>query len=122
MNRGTAIKCGSYFKRCSDTEGFQWVDIEAAGFDTFFRAAHDETVDEILLSAFLHAPHLFKAVSIRDIFRVPAEPVLDPNHIDRIKGDREGIYRIPLSTKGGVRNGVTNSSTPQKSTPYTEKI
>jgi hypothetical protein len=41
----------SYFERCRDTNGFRWLDIEAAGFDTVLRAAHDGTVDQILLSA-----------------------------------------------------------------------
>jgi choline dehydrogenase len=40
-----------YFDRCRDTDGFGWLAIEAAGFDTVFQAAHDATVDKILLSA-----------------------------------------------------------------------
>ena len=96
-----------YFERCRGTDGFRWLDIEAAGFHTVLAATRDETVDQILLSAFLHAPHLLRAGSILDILGTPAEPVLDPNHADGVKGNREGLYRIPLSTRDGERNGVT---------------
>jgi choline dehydrogenase-like flavoprotein len=100
-------KMWRYFDRCRDTAGFGWLDIEGAGFDTVLRAARDQTVDQILLSAVLHAPDLFRAGSILDIFGTPAEPVFDPNHADCVNGNREGLYRIPLSTKGGERHGVT---------------
>jgi choline dehydrogenase len=96
-----------YFDRCRDPNGFGWLTIEAAGFDTVFQAAHDGTVDKILLSAFVHAPHLFRPQSILDVLGTPAEPVLDTNDRDTVRGNREGLYRIPLSTKGGGRNGVT---------------
>jgi choline dehydrogenase len=96
-----------YFDRCRDTDGFGWLAIEAAGFDTVFQAAHDATVDKILLSAVLHAPHLFRPQSILDVLGTPAEPIFDTNDRDTVNGNREGLYRIPLSTKGGGRNGVT---------------
>jgi len=96
-----------YFDRCRDPNGFGWLTIEAAGFDTVFQAAHDTTVDKILLSAFLHARHLFRPQSILDVLGTPAEPVLDTNDRDTVNGNREGLYRIPLSTRNGTRNGVT---------------
>jgi choline dehydrogenase len=96
----------SYFDRCSKVDRFRWLDIAAAGFDTALRLAQDLTVDQILLSALWHAPHLFRG-NIVDIIGTPAEPVFDPNHRNTIEGNREGLYRIPLSTKGGEREGVT---------------
>jgi choline dehydrogenase len=96
-----------YFQKCSSAEGFRWLDISAANFDTILRAVEDKTVDRILLAALLHAPHLFKLSSILDVFGAPAEPVFDTNHLHSIRGNREGLYRIPLSTKGGKRHGVT---------------
>lgn len=54
----------------------------------------------------LHAPHLFRPQSILDVLGTPAEPVFDTNDRNTVNGSREG-YRIPLSTKGGRRNGVT---------------
>ena len=96
-----------YFDRCRGADGFGWLAIESADFGTVLRAADDKTVDHIVLSAVIHSPHLFRAGSILDIIDAPAEPFLDPNHPDCVNGDREGLYRIPLSTKGGSRNGVT---------------
>jgi choline dehydrogenase len=96
-----------YFNRCRDTNGFGWLAIEAAGFDTVFRAAHDVTVDQVLLPAVLHTPRLFKPRSILDVLGTPAEPVFDTNDPDIVNGNREGLYRIPLSTRDGRRSGVT---------------
>ena len=72
-----------------------------------FRAAHDVTVDKILVAAVLHTPRLFKPRSILDVLGTPAEPVFDTNNPDFVNGNREGLYRIPLSTRDGRRNGVT---------------
>jgi choline dehydrogenase len=102
-----------YFDRCRDPNGFGWLAIEATTVETVLSAAKDTTVDEILLAAVAHAPHRPKGLlrrvfdSIRDVFGAAEEPIFDPNHVDCVNGDREGLYRIPLSTKGGRRNGVT---------------
>ena len=102
-----------YFDRCRDGNAFGWLAIEATTVATVLSAARDTTVDEILLAAVAHAPHRPKGLlrrlfdSIRDLFGAAEEPIFDPNHVDCVNGDREGLYRIPLSTKGGRRNGVT---------------
>ena len=102
-----------YFDRCRDGNAFGWLAIEATTLETVLSAARDTTVDEILLAAVAHAPHRPKGLlrrlfdSIRDLFGAAEEPIFDPNHVDCVNGDREGLYRIPLSTKGGRRNGVT---------------
>ena len=102
-----------YFDRCRDGNAFGWLAIEATTVATVLSAARDTTVDEILLAAVAHAPHRPKGLlrrlfdSIHDLFGAAEEPIFDPNHVDCVNGDREGLYRIPLSTKGGRRNGVT---------------
>jgi choline dehydrogenase len=96
-----------YFDRCRDPNGFGWLAIEAATFDTALQAAKDLTVNHILLAAVLHNPRLFRPRSILDVFGTPDEPVFDTNDRDIVNGNREGLYRIPLSTKAGQRNGVT---------------
>jgi choline dehydrogenase len=102
-----------YFDRCRERAGFRWLTIEAAGIDAVLRAAKDVSVDEILLAAVRHAPHLARQLwrasisNIVDLFALAKEPVFDPNHHDCVYGDREGLYRIPLSTKDGKRQGVT---------------
>ena len=102
-----------YFDRCRDGNAFGWLAIEATTLETVLSAARDTTVDEILLAAVAHAPHRPKGLlrrlfdSIHDLFGAAEEPIFDPNHVDCVNGDREGLYRIPLSTKGGRRNGVT---------------
>jgi choline dehydrogenase len=105
-------KMWSYFDRCRDPNGFGWLTIEAAGIDTVLRAAQDASVDKILLAAVKHSPHLGRQLwhatlgNIIDLFDIAREPVFDPNHRDGVHGDREGLYRIPLSTKDGRRQGV----------------
>ena len=100
-------KMWRYFDRCRGSNGFGWLAIEAAGFDTVFQAVHDATVDKILLSAVLHAPPLFRPQSILDVLGTPAEPVFDTNDRNTVNGNREGLYRMPLSTRDGGRSGVT---------------
>src|SRR5262249_18479738 len=96
-----------YFDRCRDTNGFGWLTIDAAGFQTVFEAARDITVDKILVSTVLHTPRLFKPRGILDVLGTPAAPVFDTNDPAFVDGNREGLYRIPVSTKDGRRNGVT---------------
>ena len=102
-----------YFDRSRDPDGFGWLAIDAASIDTVLSAAKDTTVDKILIAALVHAPHLGRGLwdgafaSIGELFGAAKEPVFDPNHPDGVNGDREGLYRIPLSIKGGERNGVT---------------
>ena len=92
-----------YFDRCRDTDDFGWLGIEAAGFDTVYQADHDATVDRILLSAVLHAPRMLRPQSIIN--------VLDTNDGETVNGNRESLYRIPLSTKDGGRYGVISDDT-----------
>jgi choline dehydrogenase len=103
-----------YFERCTDEHGFGWLTIEAAGVSTALSAATDQAVRDIVFAAVKHAPHLAQGLvdavlhGIGDIFTASPQTVFgDTNHLRQIMGDREGLYRIPLSTKNGTRNGVT---------------
>ena len=101
-----------YFERCRVPKGFGWLGIEAAGIDTVLRAVKDKAVDAILLAA-IHSSHRAERIpkrvfdELKDLFDAADEPMLDPNHFASVQGNREGLYRIPLSTKGGRRHGVT---------------
>ena len=107
-----------YFERATDQHGFGWLAIEAAGVATAVNAVLDPTVDKIVLAPVIHLvenkPELAKylwgvaAGSIDQLFHATPQTVFgDTNHLRQIIGDREGLYRIPLSTKNGRRNGVT---------------
>ena len=107
-----------YFERATDQHGFGWLTIEAAGVATVVNAVLDPTVDKIVLAPVIHLvedkPELAKylwgvaAASIDQLFHAAPQTVFgDTNHLRQIIGDREGLYRIPLSTKNGRRNGVT---------------
>jgi choline dehydrogenase len=103
-----------YFERCTDARGYGWLTTESAGVATLLSALKDHPVEEIVFAAVEHAPHLVQGLThaviegLEDIFHAAPQAVFgDPNHLRQISGDREGLYRIPLSTKGGTRNGVT---------------
>src|SRR5262245_4378120 len=105
-----------YFKRCTDDDGFGWLSIEAAGLSEVLQVAQDEKVREIVFAGLRHAPHLLRtiwrgvATTFSELLTPEHEPdaVLgDTNHDGQIGGDREGLYRIPLSIRGGERCGVT---------------
>jgi hypothetical protein len=104
----------SYFERCTDAHAYGWLTTEAAGVETALSALKDHSVTEIVFAAVEHAPHLLHGLTqavtegFEDIFHAVPQAVFgDPNHLRQISGDREGLYRIPLSTKGGIRKGVT---------------
>jgi choline dehydrogenase len=107
-----------YFERTTDQHGFGWLTIEAAGVATAVNAALDPAVDKIVLAPVTHlvenkpelAKYLWGAAvgSIDQLFRAAPQTVFgDTNHLRQISHDREGLYRIPLGTKSGRRNGVT---------------
>jgi choline dehydrogenase len=103
-----------YFERCTDPHGFGWLNIEAIGAATALSAVKDQRVTEIVFAAVKNAPHLAQGLAegvlgqIDDFFKAAPQTVFgDPNNLRQIRGDREGLYRIPLSTKSGVRRGVT---------------
>jgi choline dehydrogenase len=107
-----------YFERATDQHGFGWLTIEAAGVATAVNAALDTAVDKIVLAPVTHLaenkPELAKDLwgaavsSIDELFHAAPQTVFgDTNHLRQIMRDREGLYRIPLSTKNGRRNGVT---------------
>ena len=113
-----------YFDRLRDgNSGFGWLPIEAAGIDTVLRAAQDAAVDQILLAAAKRSPHPARQLwhagfgNIVDLFESAKEPLFDPNHRHCVEGDREGLYRIPLSIKDGQRRGVTEFIYATKSDP-----
>jgi choline dehydrogenase len=112
-----------YFERCRNDSDFGWLSIEAAGLDTVLRAVQDPVVDAILLAAVTHAPHLLQQLwrtglgNIHDLLTsMGNEPEFDPNHPDTFR-NREGVYRIPLSTKAGKRHGVTEFINATKNHP-----
>jgi len=103
-----------YFERCTDNHGYGWLTTEATGVATALSALKDHFVTEIVFAAAEHAPHLLHGLAqaavegLEDIFHAAPQAVFgDPNHLRQISGDREGLYRIPLSTNGGRRKGVT---------------
>jgi choline dehydrogenase len=107
-----------YFERATDPHGFGWLTTESAGVTTAVEAAVDPMVHEIVLAAVKHfvkekpdlAADLWGAAlgSIEELFHHAPQSVFgDTNHLRQIKSDREGLYRIPLSTKNGTRSGVT---------------
>jgi choline dehydrogenase len=106
-----------YFERATDPHGFGWLTTESAGVTTAVEAAVDPVVHEIVLAAVRHfvkdkpdlAADLWGAAlgNIEELFhRAPQAVFGDTNHLRQITNDREGLYRIPLTTKNGTRNGV----------------
>jgi len=107
-----------YFERCTRRKGFAWLPMDAAGPSTLLSGLRDPSLRAIIRAAVQNArkntPHFIHGVvrsliaAASDFINAAPDSIFgDTNHEGRILRDREGLYRIPVSTREGARCGVT---------------